>query len=323
MDVARLAGVSAMTVSRALNKPDTVPARTVEKVMTAVRESGYVPNRMAGGLRSSKSRLVAAIVPTLAGPVFLETIESLTRHLAARGYHLMVGQSGYNDSREDELIADIISRRPDGIVLTGVIHTAQGRQRLKASGIPVVETWDLSSDPIDMLIGFSHEEVGRTVAGYLFDRGRRRLAVISGDDARARRRAASFCDECVALGLAACDVRYVPAPTRLGDGRRALAGLWADHGDLDGVFCSSDLLALGVLVEAQSRGMTVPAQFSVVGFGDLDFAADVHPALTTVRIDGRRIGELAADRVVARASGEVVDLSAVDIGFTIVERASA
>lgn len=179
-DVARLAGVSAMTVSRAVNTPEQVPVATLKKVQDAVAKTGYVPNLLAGGLRSNKSRLVAALVPTLAGPVFMETIQALTAALAENGYQLMLGQSGYAGSREDDLLGAIIGRRPDGIVLTGIMHSIEGRRRLLAAGIPVVETWDLTPTPIDMLVGFSHTEVGRSVCDYLHSRGRRRLAVMGG-----------------------------------------------------------------------------------------------------------------------------------------------
>ena len=131
-----------MTVSRVINTPERMPAATLAKVQAAIAKTGYVPNLLAGGLRSNKSRLVAALIPTLVGPVFNETVHALTAELNERGYQLMLGQSGYADSREDALLDAIIGRRPDGIVLTGILHSAHGRRRLAASGIPVVETWD-------------------------------------------------------------------------------------------------------------------------------------------------------------------------------------
>ena len=193
-DVSKLAGVSAITVSRALNTPERVSPKTREKVRLAVERTGYVPNLLAGGLASNRSRLVAALVPTIAGPVFLETIQALTEALAEAGYQLMLGQSGYGNSREDALIDAIVGRRPDGIVLTGIMRSAEGRRRLIASGIPVVETWDLTPTPIDMLVGFSHEKAGAAVAHYLHGKGYRRPAVVTGDDQRANlRRAGTLC----------------------------------------------------------------------------------------------------------------------------------
>src|SRR5262245_8559133 len=191
-DVAKLADVSAITASQALNTPDRVSPDTLQRVRDAVKRTGYVPNMLAGGLASTRSRLVAAVIPTIANPVFLETIQALTEALAEPGYQLMLGQSGYANSREDALLDAIIGRRPDGIVLTDIMRSAEGRRRLLAAGIPVVETWDLTPTPIDMLVGFSHEKVGVAVAEHLEVRGRRRLAIITADDPRAGLRRESF-----------------------------------------------------------------------------------------------------------------------------------
>ncbi|MEQ1682064.1 MAG: LacI family DNA-binding transcriptional regulator [Burkholderiaceae bacterium] len=322
-DVAKLAGVAPITASRALNRPDQVSADVLKKVSDAVARTGYVPNLLAGGLASTRSRLVAAVVPTIAGPVFLETVQSLTESLAERGYQLMLGQSGYSGSREDPLLEAIIGRRPDGIVLTGIMHSAEGRRRLLASGIPVVETWDLTPTPIDMLVGFSHVKVGRAVAAFLHAKGRRRFAVVAGDDERATRRLGAFETAALALGLPEVRRVVVPAPTTLRSGRGALSELLSGGAEVEAVFCSSDLLALGVMTEALARGISVPSQLAVVGFGDLNFAADLHPALTTVHINGAAIGRQAAQFIVDRAEGRGVAQRVIDIGFSIVDRQSA
>lgn len=322
-DVARLAGVAPITASRALRSPAQVSDDVRQRVADAVARTGYVPNLLAGGLASTRSRLVAAVVPTISGLVFLETVQSLTEALAARGYQLMLGQAGYGGDREDALLEAIIGRRPDGIVLTGIMHSAEGRRRLLGSGIPVVETWDLTPTPIDMLVGFSHGEVGRAVAQYLHARGRRRLAVVAGDDERAGRRVEAFRAAARTLGLPETVVVLVPAPTTLQRGREGLARVLAEAPEVDGVFCSSDLLALGVLTEARVRGLGVPQRLGVVGFGDLEFAAALDPALTTVHIKGAAIGQQAAQFIVDRAEGRDVPQRIVDIGFHIVARGSA
>lgn len=321
-DVAKLAGVAPITASRALNTPNQVSAEVLRKVGDAVARTGYVPNLLAGGLASTRSRLVAAVVPTISGPVFLETVQSLTEALAERGYQLMLGQAGYAGGREDALLEAIIGRRPDGIVLTGIMHSAEGRRRLLASGIPVVETWDLTPTPIDMLVGFSHVDVGRAVAAHLQAKGRRRLAVVGGDDERAVRRTEAFRSAAHALGLAEVRVVTVAAPTTLRSGREALVRLLGEGADTDAVFCSSDLLALGVLTEARVQGLCVPQQLAVIGFGDLQFAADLDPALSTVRIKGDAIGRQAAQFIVDRVEGREVPQRVIDIGFSIVERSS-
>ena len=322
-DVAKLAGVAPITASRALSSPSRVSKEVLQKVSDAVSSTGYVRNGLAGGLASARSRLVAAVVPTVAGPVFLQTIQALTQALADEGYQLMLGQSGYVDSREDDLLEAIVARRPDGIVLTGIMRSVQGRKRLQAAGIPVVETWDLTATPLDMLVGFSHAAVGEAVASYLLEKGRRRLAVIAGDDERSQRRQQAFQATAREAGLPDVEVVTVPAPTTLRSGRQALASLIADGKSCDAVFCSSDLLALGVMVEARSRGIAVPGRLAIVGFGDLEFAADLDPPLTTVRIDSEAIGRQAARVIIDRAEKRVPGPPVVDIGFTIVERGSA
>lgn len=321
-DVAKLAGVAPITASRALNNPAQVSADVLRRVSEAVAQTGYVPNLLAGGLASTRSRMVAAVVPTITGPVFLQTVQALTQALEVHGYQLMLGQSGYADSREDALLEAIIGRRPDGIVLTGIMHSPEGRRRLQACGIPVVETWDLTPTPLDMLVGFSHAEVGRAVAGFLHARGRRRLAAIAGDDERSARRHTAFAEAAQALGLPRIPIVQVHAPTTMRSGRAALASLLAQQPGTDAVFCSSDLLALGIMTEAQARGMAVPRDLAVIGFGDLEFSADLNPALTSVRIDGVAIGRQAAHFIVERAEGREIAEPVVDIGFSIVERDS-
>jgi LacI family gluconate utilization system Gnt-I transcriptional repressor len=322
-DVAKLAGVSAITASRALNTPDQVSPDTLQRVREAVERTGYIPNMLAGGLASARSRLVAAVVPTIAGPVFLETIQALTEGLAESGYQLMLGQAGYDNAREDALLDAIIGRRPDGIMLTGIMRSPEGRRRLLAAGIPVVETWDLTPTPIDMLVGFSHEKVGGAAAEYLLTRGRRRLAIVTADDPRAGVRRDGFVQAAARQGVGDIPACVVPAPSALGHGRSGLAGLLAQHPDIDAVFCSSDTLALGAIIEAQARGIPVPERLAVFGFGDFAFARDTHPALTSIRIDGTAIGRRAARFIVDRAEGRPVAERVVDIGFSIAERASA
>lgn len=321
-DVARIAGVAPITASRALNTPAQVSPQVLQRVREAVQRTGYVPNLLAGGLASRRSRLVAAVVPSIGAPVFMETVQALTEALAQQGYQLMLGQSGYADSREDELLEQILGRRPDGLVLTGVMHSAQGRRRLQASGLPVVETWDFSPSPIDMLVGFSHEAAAAAMADHLVARGYRRLAVLGGDDARALRRQRGFIERARALGCEAVPALALPAPTGVPEGRAGLRQLLDQAPDTQAVFCASDALALGALAEAQSRGLRVPQELALAGFGDMPFAASLFPALSTVRIDGTAIGRHAARFIVERVEGRDVGEKVIDVGFSVIQRES-
>jgi LacI family gluconate utilization system Gnt-I transcriptional repressor len=318
-----LAGVAPITASRALNTPSQVSDDVLRKVQEAVDRTGYVPNRMAGGLASSKSRLIAAVVPSTVFSVFNETIEALNGALFESGYQLMLGQTGYSSEREELLLESVISRRPDGIFITGIMPPGKARTRLMASGIPVVETWDLTPTPIDMLIGFSHADIGQAVAQYLLSKGNQKYAIVTADDERAGRRNKAFIETVKAHKSGDVLVQNVGDLRTLKSGREALKQILLLKPDVDAIFCSSDLLALGVLTEARAQKISVPHQISIMGFGDVPFVEDMIPALTTVKINGAEIGRLAAQCLVDRAQGKAVEQHIVDVGFSIVSRESA
>jgi len=317
-DVAREAGVSLITASRALSNPGVVSDKTLQRVREAVARTGYIPNLLAGGLKSKRSMTIAGLVPIISVPQFLPTIRTLTETLDAAGYQLILGQSGYDYSREERLIDTMLARRPDGIVVAGLVRSEQTRERLRRLAIPVIETWDLSDRPIDVVVGFSHLKVGSAVAGYFLSRGWERVAIATGDDQRAMQRLEGFR---AAFGRDVPVVK-VPAPSNLAVGRRALAELLEREPKLQAISCSSDGLAQGVLVEAASRGLRVPEDLAVCGFGDADFAAHLLPSLTTVHVDGAEIGRRAAQLMLERCNGNAVEQPVVDLGFRIVERQS-
>lgn len=327
-DVARAAGLSKMTASRALNKPSLVTPETQRRVREAAVAVGYIPNLIAGSLKSRRTRLIACLVPTIAsGSVFLVAVHAMTEAFAAQGYQVMLGERGYDASREDDLVDAVVARRPDGIVVMGVMLSAVGRSRLKEAGVPVVETWDMTDTPIDMVVGFSHVAVGAAIAEYFHAKGFRRVGMISNIEPRAAKRAQGFLDAAKRLGLAGKG-QDVPcfmggAPSRMVHGREGLAHLLDRHPEIDAVYCASDLVALGALTEARVRGLEVPSRLAIIGFGDTDFAMHTDPPLSTVHVDGEEIGRLAADYVMRRLAGEEPQPMIRDLGFSLVERSSA
>jgi len=202
--------------------------------------------------------------------------------------------------------------------VTGLVRSQGARERLGRLGIPVVETWDLSDRPVDMVVGFSHLKVGSAVAGYFLGKGWYRIGIATGDDYRASMRREGF------LSVVGRDVptAVVSAPSSLELGRRALGELLQKDPTLQAVYCSSDQLAQGVVAEAQARGLRIPDDLAVCGFGDADFAAHMEPSLTTVHVDGAAIGRLAARLIVERCRGQTVDQRVIDVGFRIIERQS-
>ncbi len=320
-DVAKVAGVTAITVSRAINSPALVSPTTLARVQAAVQRLHYVPNLLAGGLASTRHALVVAIVPTVASPMFAGTIDALDFSLRAQGLQLMVGLSGYSAQREDEILTAALSRRPAGIVLTGAMQPGEARERLAAARIPVVETWDLTDDPLGLVVGFSPAKIGAAVARHLHAQGARRLAILTGDDRRALLRADGLIRQARKLGVPDVPLLQVSAPTTVSHGRQGLSDLLAAHPEIDAVACSSDNLALGLLHEAQARGLAVPSRLRVMGFGDLPFAAAAHPALSTVRVDGAEMGRRAAEYILAQRQRPPRQ-EVIDLGFELIVRAS-
>ncbi len=319
-DVAKRVGVSAMTVSRVLNQPDTVSPDVRERVRAAVDELGYVPDMLAGGLASSRTKLVAAIVPTLAHMMFSTTVQFAADRLAVEGYQVLLGLSGYPETvGEEELVRAVLSRRPDALYLTGTFHSAATRRQLRAARIPIVETWDLSRKPIDMAVGFSHAAVGEAVARLLVAKGHRRFATISAGDERALIRRDAFVTTVTELCGQVPENHVTPAPTNVQMGRETI-GEMLDRGFRGAVFCSSDALALGIVTEVRERGLSVPGDVAVIGFGDFDYAANTSPRLSSVLVDRRKVADTAAEMLLARLAGKQVAKPIVDVGFEIIER---
>jgi LacI family gluconate utilization system Gnt-I transcriptional repressor len=318
-DVARAAGVSGATVSRFFSAPEKLARETRERVQRAVERLGYVPNLLAGGLASNRTRLIAVVVPTIAQSIFSATIQAMTDALSATGYSVMLGLAGARDEHMEEVLLSVLGRRPDGVILTGTVTSAEARARLRAAGSPIIETWDLPDDPIDCVVGFSHQAVGRALAERVVALGRERPLLISAAGRRAGLRRAGFAEVFRERGLAEPDVAMFGGATSFGQGRRALAEHLAGGGRADAIVCTSDWSAHGVLSEAQARGIRVPQDMAVIGFGDLDFAADTLPSLTTVRIDGAAI---AREAVRMLLSDEPQARKHIDIGFDVVLRES-
>ncbi|CAO3455494.1 Transcriptional regulator, LacI family [Azospirillum argentinense] len=311
-DVANAAGVSPSTVSLYLRKPEAVSEELATRVRTVIDQLGYVPNLVAGSLAAAKSRTVGVILPSITNSFFAETYNTLQSAFQTAHYQTLLGVSEFDPEREEELIRAFLAWSPAAVVVTGLHHTERTRAMLRSSGVPVVEMWDIPSaqtPAVDMTVGFSHFEVGRRQASHLYDQGSRKVAYIGAavhQDMRVRSRTDGYEDEVRRRGL------HEPIAFTAPDTASTPVGIWlidevfALHPDIDGVVCSNDAMALGVLFEANRRGLSVPDDLAVIGFGDLTFSAACLPPLSTVRPPQREIGELAAGQILARLNGTTV-----------------
>lgn len=321
-DVAQAAGVAPMTVSRVINSPEQVAQATAARVREAISRLGYVPNLMAGGLSSRRSRMIAAVVPTIAHPMFAALIDRFTATLRGAGYQVMLSLTGYGDAEaEAELVRGLLGRRPDGILVTGVRHMPGTRQMLAEAGIPVVEVFDAGPHPIDVLIGFDHKAVGAMVADHFLARGHNSFAMFAASDQRALARQRGFVDRIAAAGGSLLDAAVLPAPSTITSGREAMHALVPRLTGRTALFCSSDLLAFGAIVEAQRHGIAVPERLAVCGFGDFEISAANDPAFTTVTVESSRTGQDAAETILARLAGHKAP-KRIEVPFRILERGS-
>lgn len=300
-DVARAAGVSVMTVSRAFKQDASVGVATREKIQQAAEELGYVFDTTAANLRTQRSDFIAVTIPSLDNANFAATIMALTAKLSKAGYQVLLGHSNYDMEREEKLISQFLRRRPEAIVVTGGRHTDRARKLLTDSGVPVVETWDTPVDPIGHVVGFSNAATIQLLVDHLVSQGRKRIAFMGGDsesDTRGQDRRAGFLSAMAQHGLDARRLVGSGAPqSPMQSGAQAMGNLLSQFPDSDAVICVSDLVGFGALSECQRRGIKVPEQIAMAGFGAYDISEVCVPTLTTIDPKPTEIGECTADLV--------------------------
>ena len=324
LDVARLSGVSVITVSRVLREPEKVAEETRARVLAAIEAIGYVPNLVARSLKSRRSGVIAAVIPSVTHSIVAEVVRGMTEVLNGEGLHLLLADSGFSPDEEEALVAAFLARRPDAMYLTGTTHTAGTRRMLGAARIPVVETGNLADAPIDMLVGYSNFEAARAMTRSLIESGRRTIGYVGQRGReyidRVRDRHSGHCD---ALRDGRMQLRKrLQAEVDLSyrGGAAGLAELLAHEPRVDAVFCTSDVIAIGVLFECQRRGIRVPDEIAITGMDDQEIASQCVPALTTIRMPRYEMGRRAAEMLCRRLAGEVVRAKHVDLGFELVRR---
>lgn len=323
-EVARQAGVSPITASRALRGVSTVTPESVERVRAAALDLGYVANPAARALASSQSQTVVVLVPSLSNQLFIETLEAIQNVLRTRGLDVVIGNYHYSPEEEENLLRNHLVNRPRGLLLTGFDHTPALRQLLAASGVPCVHMMELDTVRGAYCVGFSQIQAGAEAARHLLGRGRKRLAYIAAQlDPRVMQRGEGFRQVLEEQGLydAALQV-MTPQPSSIGLGGELFMQLMTQHPDVDGVFFCNDDLAQGAALEALRRGIEIPQRVSLVGFNDLPGSAHMVPRLTSIRTPREEVGQRAAQLLLGLIDG-VAQKPQVDLGFELVVRESS
>lgn len=321
--VARHAGVSAITVSRALRAPHKVAPAVRERVLQICHELGYVPNHAASALASSRSRIVVALVPSLTNVVFLDIITGIKETLDAQGYHLLVGVTGYSLDSEEAQLRTYLQHSPDGVILTGVDHTPGVWQLLRTAGMPTVHTIEtLPSDSAELSVGFSQFDSGLAACRHLLERGYRRIGIVGAqldprslrrcDGARHALREAGLHDPALEL--------MTPQKSSIALGAELLDRILDRHPDCDGLFFCNDDLAQGAVFQCARRGVAVPRSMGIVGFHDFAGTAWTTPPLSTIATPRYEIGLTAASLLLQQLDGQPLAQRHVDLGFELMQR---
>ena len=327
-DVARLAGVSLGSASRALSVPDQLKPATLAKVEQAVAQLGYVRNGAAQALASRRTCTVAAIYPTLGNPIFAMSIHSLQQTLWAHGYQLLVASHEYEPEREIDVVRAVVERGVDAIVLVGTDHSDAVYELIRRYGLPYVLTWAQDESRHPHCVGFSYYDAAYRMAQLVVGHGHTRIALCGGVAAgneRVRARVAATTAALASAGLILRPDWVIEQPFSFEGGREAVRQIVRQTVRISdrptALICGTDLHAIGAIDECRARSIRVPEDLSVTGFDDIEFAALSNPPLTTVRVPTAEIGVRAARRIVALLEGKNLP-AALPLETDIVVRAS-
>jgi LacI family transcriptional regulator len=309
-DVARLARVSTATVSRALTQPDKVKAATAARIREAVQALGYVAHGAARALASRRTHTIGAVIPTLDNAIFANTAHALQKTLDDAGYTLLLASHEFDAGAEARLTRALIERGVDGLVLHGTTHHPSVFQMIGMHQIPYVLTWALDAAGRHPCVGFDNRAAAVRITRYLLELGHREFAMISGithGNERAAERLEGVRQALAARGIALAPGRVVEKPYTLTAGREGLREVMRESPRPTAVVCGNDVLAIGALAECHAQGLAVPRDVSVTGFDDLEMAAVVTPALTTVQFPTADLGTFAGQHLLARLAGRPVE----------------
>jgi LacI family transcriptional regulator, gluconate utilization system Gnt-I transcriptional repressor len=325
-DVAHKAGVSVMTVSRALNDPEKVSKEMRRRVRAVVDEIGYVPNRLAQSLSSNRSNVIGLIVPSIRNSLFAETIKGISDVLSVNGHHLMIADSGPGLHEEEEAITAFVQQRVAGLVLHNTSHTAAAIEMIGKAKIPLVENGNLTTTPLDSVVSYSNYEASRAMTLHLARMGHKQIAFVSlvrRENDRARERLRGYLAALGELGRKQNDSLILERPSGFSAGSEAVVHLVENTPQVDAIFFAGDVLAVGAALECQRRGWAVPGRIALASFDDLDMLRHINPPLTTLRLPRYEIGKRSAECLLDRISGRVSDRVTLDLKFEIIQRESA
>jgi LacI family gluconate utilization system Gnt-I transcriptional repressor len=302
-DVAHAANVSEMTASRALRNASDVSAKTKTKVMDAAAELGYVPNQIAGALASNKVNLVGVVIPSVKSYVFSEVLDGISASLKPSQLRPVFGLTDYDLDLEAEVIRDMLAWRPAGLIVAGLEHSSATRKMLHAADTPIVEIMDVDGDAIDSCVGISHFQAGFEMAQAIVEKGHRKIGFMGTKmplDFRATKRLDGFIAGLKNKGVTLLDQELYSEGSTVRKGKEATAAMLQRHPDMQCVYCSTDVIAIGAMMHCLGAGISIPDQLAIAGFNSLSMSEGLPMELATTDSLRFDIGKAAADIVLQR-----------------------
>jgi LacI family gluconate utilization system Gnt-I transcriptional repressor len=325
-EIASRAGVSPITVSRALKNPAKVSVETRRKILEVIEREGFIPNQLASSMRGA-GRIIGTMVPPLINSGIAEQVQGMSDETHQSGYQLLLIQGDFGAIAEETAIRALLGWRPAGLILQAFVQSGAARKILGDSGVPVVEISEIrGKKPIDMAVGVSNFETAYAMTAHLASKGYKKIGFVStpihGND-RLQQRRIGFRQAMTDLGLHYNSDLEVEVPITPEGGAEALRILSARDPKVQVIFFSSDTLAIGAVQECHRRGWKIPDRLAIAGYGDLDLAAQLYPTLTTVRVPRYEMGRQAVRQLLRRLSGDTKSPTIVSLGFQIIDRESA
>jgi DNA-binding LacI/PurR family transcriptional regulator len=307
-DIAKAAGVSHSTVSRALSDSPLVSVDTKERIQRIAREMDYSPDAQARSLVMGRTKTIGVVVTTITDPFIAEIVQAIESTAHDHGYSVLLASSNAEPEREIAAVETFHSKRVDGVVVTSSRVGALYQDHLDRLGVPVVLVNSHSEQrgPYTFSINVDNRHGGWLATKHLIELGHRRIAYVTGpaDHSDDQGRLAGYREALRQAGIGFESALVVPGTGRAGGGERALPELMAMADRPTAVFCYNDMTAVGLLRVARQTGVPVPEELSVVGFDDIPFALYVQPPLTTISQPKPRMGKQATDMVLALLSSE-------------------
>jgi LacI family gluconate utilization system Gnt-I transcriptional repressor len=324
-DVARVARVSESTVSRVVRDKRPIAEATRQRVLCAIEELGYIPNRAAGSLASAGSTLISVVLPSLSNIVFPEVLHGIHAALSSTRFQAVIGVTDYDPEAEERIIRSFLEWQPAAIVVAGLHHTSTARRYLKAGRFRVGELMDIDGEPVDVAVGMSHRQAGYDSGKHLIERGYRRFGYVGHNlmtDDRARSRYEGLRAALRDAGLSLIGEHRFAGPTSTIVGRDSLRALLAEYPDIDAVVFSNDDMAVGGFFHCLDAGIRPKEQLALFGFNGLEIGQALPLPLSTIRSKRFQVGKLAVEKLL-ESRQRPVEKTIINAGYEIIEGGTA